>query len=99
MKKIIITICLLFVASNAYAWGALEQGILWGIGGTLVTQQVIRGYQQPQTVYVQPAYPQHPDGYYYTPAPSRFTHRPMYRAVDIWIPECGCYRTVMVQIN
>ena len=99
MKKIILTICLLFVTSNAFAWGALEQGILWGIGGTLVGQHIIR-QNQPQTVYVQPAYPQHPQGYY-VPAPyyNRHTYRPMYKAVDIWIPECGCYRTVLVQIN
>lgn len=100
MKKILMTIAILCItASSAYAWGALEQGILWGIGGTIVGQQIIRQHQQPQVVYVQPGYPQHPQGYYYQPAPNRFTHRPMYRMVDVWIPECGCYRTIQVQIN
>jgi len=105
MKKITFTvyfvICFLFISTQALAWGALEQGILWGIGGTLVGQQLIRGAQQPQVVYVQPGYQQYPhvapQSQYY--APSRFTHRPMYRMVDVWIPECGCYRSVMVQVN
>lgn len=96
IKVITFVICLLFITSNAFAWGALEQGILWGIGGTVVTQQIFR--PQPQQVYVQPVYPQHYQQYY-EPVSNRFTHRPMYRAVDIWIPECGCYRTVMVQTN
>ena len=100
MKKVILTICLLFITSNAFAWGALEQGILWGIGGTLVGQHIIR-HQQPVYVQPVPVYPQHP-GYYGPPVyqqPSRFTHRPMYRIVDVWIPECGCYRQVQVQVN
>lgn len=95
--KVLFTVCFLFIASNAYAWGALEQGILWGIGGTLVGQQIVQRAQQPQVVYVQPGYEQAPQPQYY--APNRFSHRPMYKAVDIWVPECGCWRTVMVQIN
>lgn len=98
MKKILMTMAILSITSSAFAWGALEQGILWGIGGTLVGQQIIR-QNQPQAVYIQqvPVYAQHPQEYYYQP--SRFTHRPMYRMVDVWIPECGCYRTIQVQIN
>ena len=100
MKKILLPIAMLWVTtSSAFAWGALEQGILWGIGGTLVGQQIIQSNQQPVYVQQVPVYPQHPQGYYYQPAPSRFTHRPMYRMVDVWIPECGCYRTIQVQIN
>ena len=99
-KTLLFTICFLFISSSAYAWGALEQGILWGIGGTIVGQHIIRQHQQPQYVQPVPVYPQHP-GYYGPPvyAPNRFTHRPMYRIVDVWIPECGCYRQIAVQVN
>ena len=104
MKKILtlvtMTIAILVItASSAFAWGALEQGILWGIGGTLVGQQIIRQHQQPVYVQQVPVYPQHPQGYYYQPTPNRFTYRPMYRIVDVWIPECQCYRQVMIQVN
>lgn len=100
LKLVTMTIAILAItASSAFAWGALEQGILWGIGGTLVGQQIIRQHQQPVYVQQVPVYPQHPQGYYYQPAPNRFTHRPMYRIVDVWIPECGCYRQVVVQVN
>ena len=59
--------------------------IVGGVVGSIITNQ-----RRPVEVYESaPVYV--PNGPY--------THRPMYKAVDIYIPECNCYRTVHVQIN
>ena len=49
-------------AGQAHAWGDREQGILTGIIGTLIIQDINRGHsqprypqQQPQVIYQQPA--------------------------------------------
>ncbi len=62
--------------------------ILGGILGAVLSQPR-NVYTQPQVVYGQPPIVHD----------SRFTYRPMYKAVDVYIKECNCYRTVLVQIN
>ena len=60
MKKILVTIAVItsFWSSQACAWGAREQGILSGVAGLWVYQQLSRPpvavYQQPPVVYQQP---------------------------------------------
>lgn len=105
----------------AMAWGDREQGILLGIGGTLLAQQLVRppvvvapgygpapvynappytGYAPPvmpvpsAPVYGAPVVPYYPGTVY-----PDFIQRPMYKAVDVFVPECNCYRTMMVRIN
>lgn len=99
MRKLIASVIVgtsLF-ASNAFAWGDREQGILAGAAGLWVIQQLNKPNVQsaPAPVYTDPRYP---GTVFQGPAPS-YTYRPMYRAVDVFIPECNCYRTVMVQVN
>ena len=59
MKKILVTIAVItsFWSSQAFAWGAREQGILSGVAGLWVYQQLSRPpvavYQQPPVVYQQ----------------------------------------------
>jgi hypothetical protein len=96
------------------------QGIVTGIVGTIVAQQIFRPpvVVVPQGVPMQPGYapgyapqgvpmqPGYAPGYappmvpYYpgTVYPD-FVYRPMFRDVDVWIPECQCYRTMRVQIR
>lgn len=96
MRKFIASLVVLCsISAPAYAWGEREQGALAGIAATLLFQHIHqpRPHTQPQ-VTVQPTVPYH----YGTTYPD-YTHRPMYKAVDVFIPECRCYRTVMVQIN
>lgn len=52
-----------------------------------------------------------PRSYTYTPPPPPpvvyypgtvypdYTYRPMYKMVDVFFPDCNCYRSVPVQIN
>ena len=92
------------VTTPALAWGDREQGALAGIVGTLILQNVMR----PQVVTVPnsgPVYAPQPHVHvpqvivpnphvYVVPSPIRtYTRR-----VDVFIPECNCYRTVEVQI-
>jgi hypothetical protein len=60
MKKILVTIAVItsFWSSQAFAWGAREQGILSGVAGLWVYQQLSRPpvavYQQPPVVVSPP---------------------------------------------
>ena len=88
MKFKIATLLVLAIwAVPAAAWGDREQGIVAGVAGTLALQHMMQPQYAPQYV------PQ------YAPAYPSYTHRPMYRSVDIFIPECNCYRTMLIQIN
>lgn len=100
MRKLIaVSLLAAAVSTPAFAWGDREQGILAGAAGLWAIQQLNRAgqhppvYQVPQPVYQQPH--MHIPGVVHRD----FIHRPMYKAVDIFIPECNCTRTVMVQIN
>lgn len=85
-------------ATPAMAWGEREQGALAGVVGTIVLQQISR----PPVAVVAPApvpvgppmVPYYPGSVY-----PDYTYRPMYKAVDIFFPDCQCYRTVMVRVN
>ena len=73
MKKILVTIAVItsFWSSQAFAWGAREQGILSGVAGLWVYQQLSRPpvavYQQPPVVVSPPpvVYQQAPTVYVY----------------------------------
>lgn len=95
MKFKIATLLVLAIWTvPAAAWGDREQGIAAGVAGTLALQHMMQHRQ----MYVRPQYgPQYAPQY--APAYPSYTHRPMYRSVDIFIPECNCYRTMMIQIN
>lgn len=87
---ILATVCAL-TATSAHAWGSREQGILTGIAGTLILQQIYKPQPQSQ--------PTPPPVVHHYPAPVYQAPQPIYRWVDVYIPECRCYRSVMVQIN
>lgn len=101
MKKVVVAALVALIAMPAFAWGPREQGALAGIAGTLLFQHITRDGAQPAP----PVYSAPPP--VYAPAPvyrSRdvhpdYIHRPMYRAVDVYIPECNCVRTIMVPVN
>lgn len=97
------------IATPALAWGEREQGALAGIVGTLILQQIARDgqaapvpaprppvvygggvYVPPVVVHVPPHVHHHP----HVHAP-----RPMWRRVDVYIPECNCVRTIDVQVQ
>jgi len=56
MKKVLASLLIAStIATPAMAWGEREQGILTGVAGLWVVQQLHRaGQQQPQVVYQQP---------------------------------------------
>ncbi len=63
--------------------------IIGGVVGAVIANQNRPVYTQPPVVYEQVpvyTYPQ-------------YNYRPMYKMVDVFIPECSCYRSVQVQIN
>lgn len=103
------------IATPALAWGEREQGALAGIVGTLILQQIARDGQavppqpaprppvvQPQVVYPPVVYappivvPVYPPVYHRHHGQAQ---RPMWRRVDVYIPECNCTRTIDVQIQ
>lgn len=52
MKKAIIFIAAFITASHVHAWGAREQGILAGVVGTLIVQEVLGDQRKQPTVVV-----------------------------------------------
>ena len=48
---LLVTI-LVLITSNAFAWGRFEQGLVWGVGGSIIAHELMR----PQPVQVYPAY-------------------------------------------
>jgi hypothetical protein len=83
------------VSTPVMAIGDIERGVLYGIGGLWAIQQLNRAGQSPQQpqTYGNPpvAVPTYPNRSY--------IHEPIYKAVDVYIPECSCYRTFMIQVN
>lgn len=98
MRKLIVATVLALTAIHAQAWGDREQGIVAGIAGTLLLQRLTQPQYAPP-VYTHPPVVQTPPPYYPGTVYPSYTHRPMYRMVDVYVPECNCYRTVQVQIN
>lgn len=76
MKKYIVAVlvCLSF-SSSAFAWGPREQGVLSGVAGLWVFQQLQRA-GQPQVIYQQtpPVYPvyQQAPPVIYAPQPQQY---------------------------
>lgn len=101
MRKLIVTAMLCVAAvAPAHAWGEREQGILAGVAGLWAIQQLNKAGQAqgaPQHIHItpQPVVPYHPG----LMGRGDFIHRPMYKAVDVYIAECNCYRTIFVQVN
>lgn len=95
LNKLLAAVGLSFTiaASPAHAWGAREQAATAGIASVLLYQQIT----QPR-VYVQPP-PQPVVPYYPGTVYPDYIYRPMYKAVDVFVPECQCYRTILVQVN
>lgn len=56
MKKVIVTLAVIgsLISTSAMAWGEREQGILTGVAGLWVVQQLHRAGQQQQPVYTPP---------------------------------------------
>lgn len=93
MTKIIAAVAIAIATSSAHAWGPREQGIATGIAATLLWQHVNAPQiivPAPPPVVVSPQYfPQHPPHFHRQ-------YRPSHRIVDVYIPECNCYRGVVV---
>mgnify|MGYP006943759569 CR=1 FL=1 len=96
MKKFLIAISLMVLTSTAIAGhrgyhshrhhgGHVAAGVITGmIIGNMIAQP--RYQYVPAPTYYQP----------YTPV---YEPLPMYRSVDVYIPECDCYRTVRVRVQ
>lgn len=104
MKTLIAAVVLsMAVPYQANAGGNFDDSemLAAGVLGAIIGGQVVRNRQAPTVIQApaQPIYQAYPEyyetrSYYY-----ESYHRPMYRSVDIWIPECGCYRTVRVRVQ
>lgn len=53
MKKVLITLVLAAMATPSFAWGPREQGILTGVAGLWIFQQLDKAGRPQQPVYVQ----------------------------------------------
>ena len=53
MKKVLMTLLVASLATPAFAWGPREQGILTGVAGLWVFQQLDKAGRQPQPVIIQ----------------------------------------------
>lgn len=108
ITSVVLAVATLSATSPAMAWGAREQGIVAGVVGTLIVQQLVRppvvvAAPPPVPVPVvpwNPAVPVSPVVPYYpgTVYPD-YIYRPMFKSVDVWVPECYCYRTMTVQVR
>ena len=76
---------------GGYGGGWVAPLIIGGIAGAVLAQP--RYYYPPPVVYTTPP-PYNPSVVY-----PDYTYRPMYKMVDVYVPECNCYRSVQVQIN
>lgn len=95
MRKLLASLVLAaLITSPAYAWGPREQGALAGVAGLYLLQHA-GVVNAPQPHVYAPSYP----AYSHVPPARSYTYQPMYKMVDVFIPECNCYRSVMVQIN
>lgn len=56
MKKIVAGLMIGLFTSSAFAWGAREQGIVTGVAGLWVAQQLYRAANQPTYVQQPPVY-------------------------------------------
>mgnify|MGYP006281974455 CR=1 FL=1 len=91
-KKIIAGIVALSIATPAMAD---SDDIWWALGGILVGSAIANQNKNhsPQEASPPPRPEQLP--HYYKPGESR----PIYKFVDVYVPECRCYQSVMVRIN
>lgn len=94
MRKFIVAALAAFMIVPAHAdnrWvGPLLGGVV--IGSILAQPR----YVQPAPVYVSP--PAYVPYYPGLMSPD-YIHRPVYREVSVFVPECNCYRNVIVQVN
>ena len=92
MKYLVLVLAL--ISNSAFAWGDREQGALTGfVIGAIIGNK----HQQPSNpVYLPPPPPQP----IYIPPPVVYTYPPQQQLfrqrIDIYIPECNCYRTIEV---
>jgi len=109
MKKV-LALVLLAGATQAHAWGDREQGILSGIAGAALLNQIAQPrYQQP---YQQPYYggvqqsappvfvaPTPPVRVYNLPRQGITYGRPVYEERTQWDINCNCYVRYLNQIG
>jgi hypothetical protein len=101
MKKLMIVIAVMVMSISTSACASGPHGhrhhghnnwvaplIIGGVVGAIIARP------PPQMVYPQGAVIYTPPVYQ-----SPYLHRPMYKAVDVYIPECNCTRTIHVQVN
>lgn len=101
MKNVIAAAVLSLAALPVNAGGNFDDSemLAAGVLGAIIGGHIVRN-RQPNVVYTapQPVYTEYREYYPET----RYYHeyrRPMYRSVDVWIPECGCYRTIRVRVD
>ena len=95
MKKLVLLISLLATSS------AMANDAAAIIGGVILGAIITDHNHAPPPP--PPMRPSHNGDYIYRPTEPPVVqyqeYRPVYKFVDIYIPECRCYRSVMVQIN
>lgn len=93
LSKLMIALSLVMCMSTQAQANAFGEGIIAGVIGSAV----LGGILAPRPMIGYPAYPSYPAAYPAYPVyPQYYTHRPMMIDRDIYIPECGCVRTMRV---
>ena len=100
-KIALIAATALTISNSAYAWGDREQGVLVGIGATLLSQHIMnshgnshshtRSYNPPPAQLIYSSPPVYVDRYYYDV--------PEYRTVEKWDAYCNCIRVYTVRVR
>ena len=97
MKKLVLLISLLATSS------AMANDAAAVIGGMILGAIITESAHTPPPPPPPPIRPSHNGDYIFRssepPVVVYQDPRPVYKFVDIYIPECRCYRSVMVQIN
>ena len=114
MKSLIIILLIgLMSCSNSYAWGKLEQGILWGVGGTIILNELTnnRKHNHENDYYDNQRYDRHNNNGYdndydnqrydrkYNHNHKKSCNRQTWEIIQIWDPYEGCYINRRVRID
>jgi hypothetical protein len=98
MKKLVLLVCLLATSS------AMANDVAAVIGGVILGAIIAdnHNHNPPPPPREPPLRPSHNGDYIYRPSepPVGYPrYEPVYKFVDIYIPECRCYRSVIVQVQ
>ena len=95
MKSLVIILLIsLMSCSNSYAWGKLEQGILWGVGGTIILNELTNRKHNHENDYDNQRYDRKHNHNH-----KKRCNRQNWEIIQIWDPYVGCYINKRVRID